>query len=805
MHAACMTRCGTALLVAGFLGCVAGPARAEIRLPGGATVEKVDFERHVMGVLGRYGCNSGSCHGSFQGKGGLRLSLFGYDPEKDYYTLTHDLDGRRVNRANPDASLMLLKATGQVEHGGQVRFTKNSWAYQLIRQWIARGAEWRKGSGDIASIAVNPPEYAFAKPGLTGQLQVEATFSDGSKENITPLCDFRSNDDAVVQVTPMGEIKALQPGDTAVIISYRGNVLPVRVLAPMETPPGFRYPDIPEVNYVDREVFSKLRRLNITPSDLSADNEFLRRVMIDTVGSLPSPKEVREFLADARPDKRARKIDELLADPRHAALWATKFCDITGDNTDLLENPQQRRPKLSQMWHDWFAKRFAENMPYDEIVHGVLCATSRDALAPQDYIKQYTQLEADADKGWTNAYADKPTLDLYWRRQQPVTVDQWGEKTAAAFLGVRVECAQCHKHPFDRWTQVDYRAYANVFTAVSFGVSPEAKKAFDDENAERKKQNDKDKKNQITPIREVYVGAGPGGKGGNGGALPHPDTGKPLAAKALGGPEITVKPGEDPRQALFDWMHAPDNPFFARAFANRVWGHYFGVGIVDPVDNFSLANPPSNPKLLDALARHFVESKFDVRRLERTILNSRAYQLSSSANPTNKLDRINYSHSYLRPMMAEVMVDVLDDAVGVKEKFGNDGPPDCRAIDIGASRVQGSEALAFRVFGRPARASSCDCERSSDPALTQTLFLMADDTLYARINQGDNRLKQILADHKDDNEALDEVFLGAVARFPTDKEREKFAAYRESHKDRRAAFGDALWALVNTREFRLNH
>ncbi|HVS35322.1 MAG TPA: DUF1549 and DUF1553 domain-containing protein, partial [Gemmataceae bacterium] len=577
------------------------------------------------------------------------------------------------------------------------------------------------------------------------------------------------------------------------------------VLAPLEMPPGFHYPDVPQVNYVDREVFAKLRRLNITPSDLCSDNEFLRRVMIDTVGSLPSARDVRDFVADKRPDKQARKIDELLADPRHASLWATKFCDITGDNTDLLENPQQRRAKLSQMWHDWFEKRLAENMPYDQIVRGVLCATSRDKLSPEDYLKQYKELEADADKGWTNTYAEKPTLDLFWRRQQNVTVDVWGEKTAAAFLGVRVECAQCHKHPFDRWTQTDYRAYANIFTAVSFGISPTAKQVFDAENADRKAQNDKDKKNLLQPVREIFIGQAATGKRGNGGALPNPDTGRPLAPKALGGPEIEVKDGEDPREVLFQWMDAPNNPFFARAFVNRVWGHYFGVGIVDPVDNFSLANPPSNPKLLDALAQDFIANRYDLRKLERTILNSHTYQLSSSVNATNKLDRINYSHSYLRPMMAEVMVDVLDDAVGVKEKFGNDGPPDCRAIDIGASRVQGSEALAFRVFGRPVRASTCDCDRSSDPALTQTLFLMADDQLYARINQQDNRLKQILAEHKDDNEALDEMFLGALARVPTEKERAKFASYRESHKDRRAAFGDALWALVNTREFRLNH
>ena len=799
MYATRMSRFATSLLAGAALAFAAAPARAEVQLPGGGAVQKVDFERHIMGLFGRMGCNSGSCHGSFQGKGGLRLSLFGYDPEKDYVALTRDLEGRRINLADPDSSLLLLKATGQVQHGGQKRFGKDSWAYRLFREWIADGAPWHKGSGDIASVAVNPPEYAFTKPGLTGQLRVEATFGDGSKEDITPLCDFRSNDDAVVEVNPLGQIKALQPGDTAVIVSYRGTVLPVRVLAPMEAAADFHYPDVPEVNYIDREVFAKLRRLNIVPSDLASDNEFLRRVTIDTIGSLPTPKEVRDFLADTRPDKRARKIDELLENPRHAALWATKFCDITGDNTDLLENPQQRRPKLSQMWHDWFRKRVADNTPYDEIVHGVLCATSRDNLSPEDYVKQYKELEADADKGWTNTYADKPTLDLYWRRQQPVTPDQWGEKTAAAFLGVRVECAQCHKHPFDRWTQVDYRSYANVFASVNFGISPEAKKVFDDENAERKKNSDQ--KKQIQPIREVFVG--PFAGKGAAVAFTHPETNKPLPAKALGGPEITA--GKDPRQTLFDWMRSPDNPYFARSFANRVWGHYLGVGVVNPVDNFSLANPPSNPKLLDALGRDFIDGKFDIRRLERTILNSRAYQLSSTVNATNRQDHINYSHSFLRPMMAEVVLDLLDDAVGVKEKYGPEAPPDARAIEIGASRVQGPAGVAFRVFGRPARAATCDCERASEPALSQKLFLMADDTLAAKVAAPDNRLKQLLADHKDDNEALDELFLATVTRFPTDHEREKFAHYQQSHKDRRAAYTDALWALVNTSEFILNH
>jgi hypothetical protein len=804
MHAARFTRFGTAFVACAALAVLPTAARAAIQLPGGATVEKVDFERHVMGLFGRMGCNSGSCHGSFQGKGGFRLSLFGYDPEKDYYALTHDLEGRRVNRADPDASLLLLKATGRVEHGGLTRFDKNSWAYQLIREWIVQGAEWHKGSGDVKAISINPPEYAFAKPGETGQLRIEAEFGDGSKENITPLCDFRTNDDSVVEVTPTGQVKAVRAGDTAVVVSYRGNVLPVRVLVPFEAPADFKYPDVPEVNYIDREVFAKLKRLNIVPSDLCGDNEFLRRVTIDTIGSLPTPQEARDFLADSRPDKRARKIDELLENPRHAALWATKFCDITGNNTDALENPQQQRPKLSQMWHDWFRKRIADDTPYDQIVHDVLCATTREGLSPEDYLAKQKEIDEAMAKGFDTPYANRKTLDLFWRRQAAVTVDQWGEKTAAAFLGVRVECAQCHKHPFDRWTQVDYRSYANTFAPVTFGVSPEAKKAFDAENADRKAKADG--KNQPQPLREIFIGnGGAGGKGGNGGALLHPDTGKPLPPKALGGPEIKAEAGQDPREALFDWMHAADNPFFARSFANRVWGHYLGVGVVQPVDDFSLANPPSNPKLLDALAKDFVASGYDIRKLERTILNSRTYQLSSAVNATNKFDRNSYSHSFLRPMMAEVAVDVINDALGVKEKFGPEAPPDCRAVEVGASRVTGSLAVAFRVFGRPPRTTACDCERASDPGLPQTLFLMADDGIIGKVKAPDNRLKQLLADQKDDDAALDELFLAALTRTPTEKERAAFAAHRAKKKDRREAFADALWALVNTKEFRLNH
>ncbi|HEX5269624.1 MAG TPA: DUF1549 and DUF1553 domain-containing protein [Gemmataceae bacterium] len=784
------------------------PAAAAVPLPDGGRVEKVDFERHVMGLFGRAGCNSGSCHGSFQGRGGFRLSLFGYDPDKDYLALTRDALGRRVNTADPDASLLLLKATGAVEHGGGRRFGRDSWQYRVFREWIVDGAPWTPGSGAVKAVAVTPPELALARPGTTGQLAVKATFADGSVEDITPFCEFRTNDDAVAEVTNVGQIKGLRAGDTAVIVSYRGNVLPVRVLVPYAADAAFSYPKVPEVNYVDRHVFAKLRRLNIVPSDLADDAAFLRRVTIDTIGSLPSPEEVRAFVADRDPKKREKKIDQLLAHPLHAALWATKFCDITGNNTDALENPQQTRAKRSQMWHDWLRKRLAEDRPYDEIVRGILCATTREGKSPEKWVKAEKALEEEMDKGFDTDYADRATLDLFWRRQQPVTIDQWGEKVAAAFMGVRLECAQCHKHPFDRWTQTDYRAFANVFVPVAFGVSPEAKTLLTTENAERQKAA---KGKQQAILREVFVNNGgtlPGGKGQvQGKALPNPDTGRPLPPKCPGGPEVVTRAGEDPRVQVFEWLRSPDNPWFARAFVNRVWGHYFGVGIVDPVDNFSLANPPSDPALLDALAKDFVAHRYDIRAIERTVLLSRAYQLSSDTNATNKLDRNNYSHSYLRPMMAEVVVDVLDDALGAKEDFGKDvARPGARAIEVGASRVaNGNLNYAFRIFGRPPRTTACDCERAMEPALPQKLFFMVDQAVLGKVRMPKGRLERLLAGKKSDAEITDELFLATLSRLPNDKDRALVAERLRHAKSRAEAFADVTWALINTREFVLNH
>ncbi len=775
-----------------------GPAHAA-PTSGVKTPAKIDFERHVMGLFGKMGCNAAACHGSFQGKGGFRLSLFGYDPDLDYASLTRDIQGRRVNLSDPDNSLLLLKATGQIEHGGLRRFAKDSWQYQMLRTWITSGMERNAGSGSVKTISVNPPEIAVKKAGDQTQLSVKAVFTDGTEEDISTICDFRSNDEMIARVSSMGAVETRQAGDTAIIVSYRGNILPVRVLVPMTTPPNFQYPKTVEVNYLDRIVQEKLKRLNMAPAELADDAEFLRRITIDTIGSLPSPDDIRAFLADKDTKKRDKKIDELLKHPLHAALWATKFCDITGNNTPRLENPQPNKPKLSQMWHDWFRKRVADNMPYDEIVKGVLTATSRDGMEPEEYVKEAAKLREEMSKGFKSSYAERKTLDLFWRRQQQPAVEIWGEQTAVAFLGVRLECAQCHKHPFDRWTQNDYWAYANLFASVSFGASPEAKKAFDEANAEMRKNLMGKNANQIALVREVFVGPQARGKA-------NPLTGKLPPPKALGGPEISVEKGKDPRAALFEWMRSPENPFFARSFVNRVWGHYFGIGVVHPVDDFSLANPSSNDKLLDALAKDFIESKYDIKKLERTILLSRTYQQSATRNPTNRLDNRSYARSYVRPLMAEVVVDVLNDALGSTDPVGNDGPAGARAIEIGATTVATPQLReAFRIFGRSPRTLACDCERATEPTVANKLYLMADPTLQNRLLSGKTRIKTLLAAKKSDTAVVEELFLSSLSRLPTPAEQEKATDHLKQATNKQSACNDILWALINTTEFIFNH
>lgn len=792
-----MLRCGTALLL--LVVSISSVGAAPVVLPNGTRLQDVSFERHVAPLLGRYGCNAGACHGSFQGKGGLRLSLFGYSATMDYLALTRDGLGRRVNVADPEKSLLLLKPASRVPHEGGLRFARDSWPYQVIRTWIAQGAKQRPGHGILKQLDIHPREYSFAGPGETVALQVVAEFTDGSREDVTPFCAFRAQDDYIADVAATGQVRGLHPGDTAVVISYGGNLATARVLVPAPLASGFIYPHVAENNFIDHQVFAKLRKLHIVPSDLAGDAEFLRRVTLDTIGTLPSPQEVRDFLADTRPDKRGRKIDELLAHPMHAALWATKLCDITANNLDVMEDPPELGPKRAKMWHDWFRKRIAENLPYDRIVRGILTATSRDGLGVKEWIGREVRLHEQLRQGFQTDYADRPSLDLFWRRltnEDFFPLEQMGELTATAFLGVRLECAQCHKHPFDRWTQSDYRAWANLFGQTKFGSSPEVTATVANLLEERRKAAPGKAGPPLPRLREVYVSNEPLRR------FRDPESGGRLSARALGGLEIALE--GDARARLCDWLTAPDNPYFARAFVNRVWAHYFGVGFVMPVDCFSAANPPSNEPLLNTLAEDFIGHSFDIRHLERAILNSRTYQLSSRPNATNVEDRHNYARAYARRLMAEVVADALDAALGVTEERGPGLPPRCRAIEAAPNRVQNEHlAMIFRTFGRPARTTTCDCERSADPAVPQTLFLMSDPVLLKKLTTG--RLARLLAEKRPNGDVIEELFLATLSRLPDERERQAARAHVASKNDRIRGLVDVLWALINTREFILNH
>lgn len=771
--------------------------RDSVTLPNGSDLHDVDFDRHVVSLFGRLGCNAGSCHGSFQGRGGLNLSLFGYDPAQDYDALTRGAMGRRIDRFNPERSLLLLKPSGIVPHEGGQRFTLGSWEYRTILAWISNGAT-RNASLPVAGrIEVRPRVIEFSRPDDVRSLSVIAHFIDGTEADITPFCDLRVKNETVAEILPSSKVRSVRPGDTAIIASYRGLLASTRVSIP--TGKVIHTPDIPAANYIDREVFAKLTALGIAPSETSSDSEFLRRVTLDVIGTLPTPQAVREFLNDKSPDKRQRKIEQLLADPMHAALWATRFLDITGCDADVMESPPELRPQLATLWHSWFRKRIADNTPYDRIASGVMAATSRDGRDMETWLTDETGRMLAVKEKRSNDDAAKPALDLFWRRYsngEYFPLEQMAERTATAFLGVRIECAQCHKHPFDRWTQADYRGYANIFSKVRFGNSPEGLAATARLLDERRTSDPSGALTPIPRLREVYVADRPSR------SLRDPATGEPHTPKALGGPTISID--GDPRTALVSWMTREDNPYFARAFVNRVWAVYFGRGIVDPVDSFSVANPPSNERLLDALAADFVAHGYDIRHMERTILGSLAYQRSSTPTDGNLEDRENFARAVPRKLMAEVLVDSLNEALGVPGEFGTDAKQGVRAIEIATNRVQSPDlARVFRIFGRPQRAATCDCERPREPAVPQTLFFMTDTGLLDKISKG--RLRQLLQSGKDDDAIVDELFLATLSRFPSSDEKRSAIDHVKSKPDRSAALSEVLWAILNTREFVLNH
>jgi hypothetical protein len=726
------------------------------------------FTRHVVPLFNKVGCSNRSCHGSFQGQGGFRLSLFGYDPALDYEQVRQRLSDQA------DESLALRKPLRKVAHGGGRKLYERTWEHTLLRRWIADGASYLGGKEPaLTRLEVFPRELRLAEKQAVS-LRTVAHFSDGSREEVTPLTTFASNNESVAEVSDDGRVTAAGAGDTAIVVSYAGGVITCPVIVPTTSGP---FPDFPAHNRIDELVAAKLRKVGIHPSGLSSDDQFLRRAHIDLLGTLPTPDEVRAFLADARPDRRSRKIDELLARPEYALYWASIFSDWTGNNGGNM-NPSF---KLVWLWHDWLRDKLQRNLPYDELIGGIVTATSREGRPLEEYLAENKAVDAKIQPrtGFDDGnYAQRRTLDLFWLKRSPDLSKELANRAAANFLGVQIQCAECHKHPFDRWTQADFEGFTSFFRVV--GYHNLDGKPFTGGSRDYNRS-------------ALYVGV-PSSERAN--VARHPP-------KILAGPLVGYQEGgRDPRVALWEWMRAPDNPYFARNLVNRLWHHYFRVGIVDPVDDMNAANPPSNPELLDWLSKDFIQHRFDLKHVHRTILNSRTYQLAHVPNETNRHDERNFSHALVKRMPAEVALDAVAHVTGTKLVFNNySAPPDTRAIGLAPTFLYGRSLYFMETFGRPPRREICSCERSGEPALTQALYLINDEDIHTRLADPRGRLPQLLTTLKDDRQLVEELYLMALSRRPTPAETDTVTAHINRAPSREAAMQDVLWTLLNVREF----
>ncbi|MFM7057244.1 MAG: DUF1549 domain-containing protein [Planctomycetota bacterium] len=729
-----------------------------------ASGESPDFQRHVTPLLGKLGCNGRACHGSFQGRGGFRLSLFGYDFKTD-----HDELFGRVDPETPADSLILQKATMQVQHDGGQRIKPGSWEYHLLLRWVQNGSQPRvETPPTLQRLEVTPSEILFTAQDQHQQLKAIAVWSDGSREDVTALCRFQTNDDQVADITQEGLVTAASPGDTHVVAFYDSAVVPVPVIRPVSPQYGDQYPNVPAPTKVDELVIRKLRKVGIIQSELCTDAEFLRRVSLDVTGTLPTPAEVRAFLLDQAPDKRTRKIDELLERPGYVAWWTTKLCDFTGNSDDKLNNVTPVQGEASKHWYAWIEKRVRENESYDKIMEGIVLAVSRNpGESYEEYCQNVSKLYHKDGPG-AAGYADRKGLAHFWARQNFQTSEDRVIAFAYTFLGTRIQCAQCHKHPFDQWTQDDFKQFEGFFksTVGRQAARPDAKADYERmltqfEKAKELKGNDlrriladEVRGGAIIPLAEVYAVKAQAAPQRRQAARNNPrSAAAPPTAKILAGPVVDLTQFEDPRQPLMNWLRSPENPLFAKAFVNRVWASYFNSGIVSPADDLNLANPPVNADLFNYLAKGFIEHGFDMKWLHREILNSRTYQLSWIPNSTNRQDERNFSRAVPRRLPAEIAVDILLQATLNNARNAEFVTSlDKRAVSIpGAGLRRGNRSpaeYALTVFGRSIRESNCDCDRSEEPSLLQTIFLRNDGQALALLDANDSWLAEIAKDHK---------------------------------------------------------
>ena len=722
------------------------------RFQAADTPEVPDFQRHVVPLMGKLGCNGRACHGSFQGQGDLRLSLFGYDFQMD-----HDALKGRLETDSPTNSFVLEKATLATPHKGGKRMEIGSWEYNVFLSWIKAGAKPVETTKKLAKLDISPKEILYSDKGQTTQLKAVAMWADGTQEDVTCLCRFQSNDPQVCDVTQAGVVTANEPGDTHIVVYYDNGVVPVQVIRPVSPQYGDKYPQVATKTKVDELVVEKLRKLGTLPSEICTDAEYLRRVSLDLTGTLPTSDEVRTFLVDASADKRAKKVEELLATPAYAAWWTTRLCDWTGNASSQLNNTGVGRESSDREWYDWIYQRVLANAPYDKISEGIVLATSKKP--GENYEDLCKRMSASYKDG--KSYADEDGLVYFWARQNFTKAEDRAIGFAYTFLGSRIQCAQCHKHPFDQWTQDDFKQFEAFFTRVQFARNGSDKKVYEklvaDLGLDTKKLNGNKvreelakmvKDGKVIPVPDLlvqapkYNKANANKKKDNGKKNTVPDSPK---AKLLGGDVVDIDQLEDPRVPLMTWLRS--NPLFAKAFVNRAWGNYFNRGIVEPTDDMNLANPPSNQALLDHLASGFVASGFDMKWVHREICNSDTYQRSWRPNDTNRLDERNFSHAVPRRMPAETAIDAIHLATIRSSDAGAfDTDIKARAVSQASTPRNNNgqgQLYALSVFGRSTRENSCDCDRSSESSLLQTLYMRNDSDVYKELDRGDGWLAEL--------------------------------------------------------------
>lgn len=717
---------GSALLTAFYA--LAGSAFAQ---DGFQPPKAWSFANHITPILTFGGCNQSACHGSPKGKNGFKLSLYGSDPEADRETL---LKGR-VDLQNADSSLLLRKPTMQLAHGGGPRFKKDSQHYQMLRAWIAAGAPLGDPNAPkLARLDVQPGYKVLRDLKTTVPMSVTAIFSDGSRENVTSMAVYASNDEAILKASTKGVVTPQGgTGDAAIMVRYAGQFGAAVFGATTLTPPR-AFPASGE-NIIDREVYAKLRDLNMLPSANCTDAEFIRRIYIDLLGVLPSAADVKQFLSSTAPDKRAILIDQVLERPEYADMQALLWADR------LRSDSRFHRVGGVRSYYRWLREEFAANRPLDKFARAMLTARGTNfTVGPANY--------------WGN----------YDKISTPIEV---AIATGQVFMGVRIGCAQCHNHPFEKWTQSDFYSLAAVFSQV----------------VEFHTKNSQEFDLRIDPDRAVI----------------HPVTKQAAIPKALGGPVLDPEPGVDRRLAFAEWLTAKENPFFARAMANLIWKNLMGRGIVDPVDDMRETNPPTHPKLLDALARELAAHNFDQKYLIRLIANSKTYQHSSAANETNKFDGKYYSRAFPKRMMAEVYMDAIAQITGVPDEFPN-WPEAKRAVQLPDNRMQ---SLFLEIFERSSRLVICD--REQNVTVTQALHFVNGPEVQKKLTAADGRLTRWLESGKTDSELLDEMFLATVSRRPNAREKDRLLTRIGGASSRREAFEDVLWAMLNAREFVFNH